>query len=307
MSNWDDLKVFLVLAREGSARAAAEKLNLHHSTVSRRIEALETAYGVRLFDRLPSGYAITAVGQELMVEAVQIEDQINNIDRQLLGKDARLTGEIRVTLPDGFAINLLMPDIVAFMKQYPGIELILVASYEVFDLTRRQADVAIRITENPPEHLVGYKVVRYACATYASVNYLETHDPARDPKECYWIGWGDCITYPDWTKKSEFPDVPVRGQISNPAIQVSAAKAGLGMARIPCFLGDVEPDLRRVPPGKADPCHNVWLLTHRDLRSTKRIQVFMQWIGNAFRRQQNLLEGRCPQIDGHLSQKGMIG
>ena len=294
MSNWDDLKVFLVLAREGSARAAAEKLNIHHSTVSRRIESLETEYGVRLFDRLPSGYAITAEGHELVEEAVKIEDQINSIERQLLGKDARLTGEIRVTLPDGFANNLLMPDIVAFMEQYPGIEVTLVASCDVFDLTRREADIAIRITENPPEHLVGHKVVRYACATYASVNYLKTHDPLRYPKEARWIGWGDCETYPDWVKKSEFPNVPVRGEMCNALLQVSAAKAGLGIARIPCFLGDVEPELRRVPPGKATPCHDVWLLTHRDLKNTKRIQVFMQWIGNAFHQKQDLLEGRCP-------------
>ncbi|MGJ3246476.1 MAG: LysR family transcriptional regulator [Elainellaceae cyanobacterium] len=299
LSNWDDLKVFLALAREGSARAAAEKLNIHHSTVSRRIEALETEYGVRLFDRLPSGYTITAVGHELMEQAIQIEDQINNIDRQLLGKDARLTGELLVTLPDIFAYNLLMPDIVAFIEQYPGIEVTLTASCEVFDLTRREADVAIRITENPPEHLVGQKVVRYACATYASLNYLEIHDPLHHPKEARWIGWGDRVAYPDWIKKSEFPDVPSRGQMNNALTQIAAAKAGLGMARIPCFLGDVEPDLHRVPPGGAVPCHDVWLLTHKDLRATKRIQVFMQWISNAFRQKQDLLEGRCPQIDSY--------
>ena len=296
MSNWDDLKVFLALAREGSARAAADKLNIHHSTVARRIEALETEYGVRLFDRLPSGYAITTVGEELKADAVQIEDQVNSIERQLLGKDARLTGVIRVTLPDALATSLLMPDIVAFMEHYPGIEVTLIISYDIFDLTRREADVAIRITENPPEHLVGYKVVRYACATYASPDYLQTHDPVNHPKEAQWIGWGDCTTYPDWIKKSEFPTVPARGRLNNPLLQVAAAKAGLGMARIPCLLGDVEPDLVRVPPGEATPCHDVWLLTHKDLRSTKRIQVFMQWIGNAFRKHQDLLEGRLPRV-----------
>ncbi|MBE9077803.1 LysR family transcriptional regulator [Romeria aff. gracilis LEGE 07310] len=294
MGNWHDFKIFLALAREGSARAAAEKLSVHHSTISRRIEALEIEYGVKLFDRLPSGYAITAVGTELMASAVQIEDEVNGIERQLLGKDSRLTGEIRVTLPDAFANNLLMPDIVAFMEQYPGIEAALIVSYELFDLTRREADVAIRVTKNPPDHLVGYKAARYACANYASLDYLENHDPQHQPKETRWIGWGDCVSYPDWVKKSEFPTVPTRGRMNNATVQLAAVKAGLGMSRIPCFMGDVEPDLRRVPPGKAELCHDVWILTHKDLRSAKRIQVFMEFMGNVFRRKQDLLEGRCP-------------
>ena len=295
MSNWDDIKVFLALAREGSARAAAEKLKIHHSTVSRRIEAMEAEHGVRLFDRLPSGYAITTVGNELMDKAVQIEDHVNSIERQLLGQDSRLTGEIRVTMPDKLANNLLMPDIVAFMEQYPGIEVELGVSYNVVDLSRREADVAIRITENPPEHLVGFKALTYACANYASLTYLATHDPIHRPKAANWIGWGDCIAYPDWVKKSAFPNVAVRGRFNNATVQLAAVKAGLGIARLPCYMGDIEPDLKRVPPGVAEPCHDVWVLTHKDLRATARIQVFMECMGHAFRQKRELIEGRCPR------------
>ena len=102
--------------------------------------------------------------------------------------------------------------------------------------------------------------------------------------------------YPDWVRKSEFPHTPVRGRFNNAIAQLAAAKAGLGLARIPCFLGDPEPTLQRVPPGQSAPCHDVWILTHKDLISTVRIQTFMDCMSKAFQQKQDLLEGRCPAL-----------
>lgn len=290
--NWDDLKIFLAVAREGSARAGADKLGIHHSTVTRRIEAFETAQGIRLFDRLPSGYALTAAGEQLLEAAIRVEDEINSIERHILGQDTRLAGEIRVTMPDVLANHLLMPDIVAFMETYGDLDVELLLSYSRFSLTKREADVAIRITDNPPEHLVGRKVSCYYCATYASQSYLVEHDPGDRPKQACWIGWDDYAPYPDWVRQSEFPHTSVRGRLNNCTAQLSAAKAGLGIARLPCFLGDPEPTLQRVPPGFAKPCHDIWILTHKDLVASTRIQTFMDFIGNAFRGKKDLLEGR---------------
>ena len=153
--------------------------------------------------------------------------------------------------------------------------------------------VAIRISDNPSEHLVGRKVVRYHCATYASHAYLEAHDLPTDTTHVHWIGWDSPTPYPDWVCKSEFPTVPVRGRIKNAVAQLEAAKAGLGIARLPCHMGDPEPALQRVPPGKSEPCRDVWILTHKDLVSTVRIQTFMDFMAEAFWQKRDLLEGRC--------------
>ncbi|MDJ0707015.1 MAG: LysR family transcriptional regulator [Leptolyngbyaceae cyanobacterium MO_188.B28] len=290
--NWDDLKIFLAIAREGSARAAADKIRVHHSTITRRIEAFESAQKTRLFDRLPKGYTLTLAGKELLQAVTRIEDEINSIERRTLGQDAQLRGDIRVTMPDGLAVNLLMPDLVRFMDTYPEVNLEVMISYDVLSLTKREADVAIRITEAPPEHLVGRKVIRYHCATYASQTYLETHDLSGGKSNAHWIGWNSLTPYPEWVRQSEFPNFPVRGRLNNVVAQLAAAKAGLGIARLPCFMGDPEPTLQRVPPGGTAPCHDVWILTHKDLVSTARIQTFMDFMAEAFRQKRDLLEGR---------------
>lgn len=288
--NWDDLKIFLVVAREGSARAAASKLSVHHSTITRRIEAFESRQNTRLFDRLPCGYVLTLAGEELLQAVNRVEDEIHGIERHILGQDVRLSGNIRVTMPDALASNLLMPDIVNFMKTYPEVNIEVLISYDVLNLTKREADIAIRVTENPPEHLVGRKVCRYHCANYATQEYLASHTPSAGTG--HWIGWDCPKPAPEWVRQSEFPHLPVRGRFNNPLAQIAAAKASLGITRIPCFLGDPEPALQRVPPGDSHPCHDIWILTHKDLVSTVRIQTFMDAMADAFRQKQDLLEGR---------------
>ncbi len=288
--NWDDLKIFLAVAREGAARAAAAKLGVHHSTITRRIDAFESTQNTRLFDRLPSGYTLTMAGEELLQAAIRIEDEINGIERHILGQDIRLQGDIRVTMPEHLALHLLMPYLVRFTEIYPDVNLQLFISYGMFNLTKREADVAIRVTKNPPEHLVGRKVVRYHCATYASSHYLATHE--LKPDKAHWIGWDSPTSSPDWVRQSDFPHLSIRGRINNVLAQLAAAKEGFGLTRLPCFLGDSDSILQRVPPGKSKPCHDVWILTHKDLVSTVRIQTFMDFMAEAFRQKRDLLEGR---------------
>ncbi len=292
--NWDDLKIFLAVAREGSARGAACKLGIHHSTITRRVEAFESAQKIRLFDRLPTGYTLTAAGEELLQAVGSVEDEINGIERHILGKDIQLKGDIRVTMSDAIAIHILMPDLVNFMETYPEVNLELCTSYDLLNLTKREADVAIRITENPPEHLVGRKVCRYHCANYASPSYLAQYELAGDMAggSAHWIGWDSTVPIPEWVRKSQFPHLPVRGRFNHPLTQVAAARAGLGIARIPCFLGDREPALQRIPPGTCEPCHDIWILTHKDLVSTVRTQTFMDAMAEAFRQKRDLLEGK---------------
>ncbi|MEN8196747.1 MAG: LysR family transcriptional regulator, partial [Pseudomonadota bacterium] len=178
--DWDDLRFFLAVAHKGSIRAAAAALGVNHSTVSRRIDGFERKLGVRLFERLPTGYLVTPAGEDMMQSARRMEEEAAAIDRRVAGRDHRLSGPLRVTMPDSLAQKLLMPDIVAFSDRHPEIELELVISYVFADLNKREADVAIRMANDPPGHLVGRRVVRQAKAVYASRDYLARHDPAGD-------------------------------------------------------------------------------------------------------------------------------
>jgi len=295
MKDWDDLRFFLAVARKGSIRGAAALLEVNHSTVSRRIDAFEKKLGARLFERLPSGYFMTHAGEGMRQSAESIEAEFHAIDRRVVGRDAKPSGLLRVTLLDAMAQKLLMPDIVQFNRAHSGIELELVASDSTANLSKREADVAIRISNDPPDSLVGRRVVKLATASYASVDYLARMARPDGKSDLTWIGWDDPVSDPQWVRDGPYPEIPARNRINHSMLQLEAAKAGMGMAVLPCFLGDAERSLRRVAPERATPLWEIWLLTHEDLRRTARVRLFMDFMANAILAKKDLLEGRCPQ------------
>ena len=288
---WSDLKVFLAMADAGSVRAAAQKLDVSHSTVSRRICALEKDLGVRLFDRLPGGYRLTAEGREVFFELQEVEDKVHALQRRILGKDSKLSGPLKVTMPDILASTLLMQDIVSFTRKYPEIELDVVATYDALSLNNREADVAIRITNRPPGDLVGRKVTTYARANYAARGYIKKIGLENLAKQASWIGWDDVDSHPDWVKNSPYPALPTRHHLNNPLLQLSAVREGLGIGMLPCFMADQYPDVQRVPDTRCEEAYQTWLFTHRDLRYTSRVRVFMAAMVEAFERSRPLLQG----------------
>jgi len=289
--DWDDLRFFLEVARKGSIRAAAAVLGVNHSTVSRRISAYEKSLGVRLFERLPTGYELTTAGDEMFDSVKRIEEEVATLDRQVFGQDAKLNGHLRVTMPLPLGFHLLMPDIVRFSETYPGIELELIVAYEIFNLTKREADIAIRITNNPPEHLVGRKLMQYKTAIYASTAYLEKHDAVNNPSTMSWIGWDEASDR-NWIKNTPYSDLPIRHHFNEVVAQLSAVKAGLGITQLPCFMADPLPELRRLPLSEPVLSWEIWILTHRDLRQTARVRAFFDFMVSAFETHRGLLEGR---------------
>lgn len=295
--DWDDLRFFITLARDGSVRAAAATLGVNQSTVSRRINAFEKTLGIRLFKRLPSGYTLTQAGEEMLAPLHRVEEEIAALDRKVFGQDSSLSGNLRVTMPEPLAVHLLMPDLAAFAENYPGLDLELGVSYEKFNLSKREADVAIRITNAPSEHLIGRKIANYARAAYATEGYLDRSYPSG----MNWIGWEDGVSRPTWVKESGFPTLKLKHDIDNVIVQFAAAKAGLGVSLLPCFMGDQEPTLSRVPPGDLLPGWGIWVLAHKDLRDTARISIFTSFMAEAISKHRDLLEGRCPQELGRKS------
>ena len=293
-TNWDDVRLFLQLTREGSARAAATSLGISHSTVVRRVENLESALGVRLFDRDFTGYRPTAAGETLLTSAISAEDALLTADRQLQGQDARLTGEIRLTTPDILANFFLMPHIIEFSKQYPEIELAMLVSYDLLDLARQEADVAIRVMgldRSPPEDLVGRKIVTATSCYYATAEYLDEHDPWNSETSARWIGWNDEERFPDWVQKSPFPHIPAHGKLNNVMLQANAARHGLGLTLLPTFFGDATDGLIRIPACEPYPNYDIWMLSHPDLRDAARHRTFRAFVAEAFEQNQQVLLG----------------
>lgn len=300
--DWDDLRFFLAVAKTGSLSGAARHLGVTHSTVFRRIGAFETGLGVRLFERLPGGYVLTAAGEDMAEAATRIEEEIAALGRRIAGRDIRLSGTLRLTTIDMLALWLLPRHLALFREEYPGIEIEIATSNAALSLTRREADIALRIGNTPPETLVGRRVGRLVFAIYATPELRDrvaaagggdgSHDGYRAAD---WIGVDS--EHEALARRFErfLPGVRPVYRTNSIASAVEVARAGLGLATLPCGIADREPGLVRVGALPEEFTLDLWLLTHEDLRRTARIHAFMQFLSEALKREADLLEGRNPE------------
>eukprot|EP00439_Symbiodinium_sp_Y106_P089322 s1_g1858.t1 len=287
---WDDLKIFLALSRQGTVRKTAASLSISHSTVARRLDALEVQLGVRLFDRLRDGYALNSAGERILDYAQNVEREIFDLERSISGADSRLAGPIRMTTLPMMA-SLLLPILADFDKKYPEIDLEIFATNEVVDLSRRDADIAVRFSEEPEPWLVGRRLPPFANAAYATERYVGDHCFHGDAATARWIGWRGDGERPDWIQKTDFPDCPAHWQVNDPFAQQEAARADLGMALLPCWIGDRDPKLRRVPPGRVGLLSQAWILTHPDLRSSARVRTLVSFLASGIETHAQALMG----------------
>ena len=279
--NWEDVKSFAVVTVAGSVRRAAKELKLHHSTVSRRIDSLEQALGTKLFDRKPEGYVLTVAGEELTSTVQDIGSRLNDTERLISGQDRDLSGVVTVALAESFAVHFFAPRLAEFTKAYPKIEIRMVMTTRRVDISRREADIALRIDNNPPETLVGKRLFPFYQTAYATPDYLAKHDLESNPEQARWLAWYASKTkFPTSTKAAGFGRVPLWGLFPELAMQQAAARGGLGLAMLPCYLGDNDPELVRASPNKPIKSCDIWLLTHSDLQRTARIRAFMNFAEN---------------------------
>lgn len=297
LSDWDDLRFFLAVARARSVSGAARTLRVNHATVSRRIQGFEERVGARLFERLAGGWLPTPVGEEMLAAALRVEEEMQRLDRRVAGTDARLSGPLRVTLSDAAALGV-MDDLRGFAEAYPDIDLQVMASYALTNLTRREADVAIRVTERPADHLVGRRVGSTAVALFGAVALLSTWEQELGLGKLPWLGWDGSIgAYggAGWTAE-HVPAARIVARFDSVLVAYHATRAGMGICFLPCALGDRDPTLRRVDPELLLPGLPIWILTHPDLRETARVRAFMAFMGDAMSRSRDLREGRRPLV-----------
>lgn len=289
--NWDDLRIFLAVARSGSISGAARQLGVQHSTISRRIRQFEEKLGTRLLERKRSGYELTPAGENVKQAASKIECEVLGVDGALLGQDTNLVGPLRVTAINNMASSVLMPMFASFSEKHPQVELHIIVSNSDASLSQREADIAIRLTNSPTDTLIGKRIVTVASTIYGSRSYLEQLRKLK--KEPKWIGVECCGFHKSWTKQSAGNQQ--HNFISDDTLLTLAAiREGLGVSYLPCFMGDEDPLLERYCD--PDPAHNLglWVLLHPDLKRTSRVLAFREHMANTIIEKIDLFEGLCP-------------
>ena len=295
--NWDDLKVLLALARAGSTRKAAKLLGVSNTTVMRRLESLEGDIGGQLFDRTPDGFRQTALADQLLPAASQVEEILSEAARQVTGKDSELSGMIKLSLP-AVPVTHLSESVAAFGVRYPKIELDITVSDHPVDLARREADIAVRGIpkhKRPPKDIVGIKLGRISIGYYVHRELLrEAH---RGLSELTFINAsGRPLSLGD-LPEPESLGLRTRHFIDGITPISVAVSNKLGVAAIPCFIARQYPDLILLPGVPSAHWGHTWLLYHKDLRKSARVRALFKHL--------SLLEEEWPDAWDTTNESGM--
>jgi len=292
MIDWDDVRYFLAVARGGSVRAAAARLGVNHSTVLRRVAQLERQLGARMFEKLPSGYRLTAAGEEVLDHAAEMEASSHLLETRVFGRDQTVRGPLRVTLAPNLAAHLLMPDFAAFVRQHPDVEMEILASGELANLTNRDADVAIRVVydrQTLPPNLHGLKGPDVFGGVYISRDRLTAwREGAADPVRWIVISMHGV---PNWADAGDVGTAGILFRVTDGEGQLAAVRQGLGVTTLPCFVGDADPRLVRVPGAPLHQYGTIWLLTQGETRKTKRVRLFTEFMSRRLAEHADLLAG----------------
>jgi DNA-binding transcriptional LysR family regulator len=294
MFDWNDARYFLAVARRGSLSSAARQLRVQQSTVGRRLAALETALDTRLFERTPDGYLVTAAGEAFVDHAERIESEVLAIERRLMGSEALVAGSVRVTAPQSFGFAFVVPLLARLKHEQPEIVVDLVADNFPFSLSRREADIALRLGRPREQPLVMRKLAVVSDGLYASRVYLARRGPVSDGGSGHdFIGYGNGFhnaAIVSWVAQ-RLRNARCILTVNGSAGTLSAARADLGIAELPCWLGDRHEDLVRVLPEHTYSA-DLWLVVHRDLRHAARIRVVSEFFAREMARNAPALAGQ---------------
>ena len=295
--DWDNFRLLSSLARTGTVRGTAAEMGVNASTVTRRLDQLEQELDTRLFIRSQQGLFITEEAAQLVTQIDGVGHTLKDIEAGLRGQNSRLAGKIRFAVPDVFAVSFLLQELADFTEQYPDIDLEIIPGYQDLNLAVGETDVALRATEAPPESMVGRPLTKTSLAVYASRQFLAKHGidaGAESFEQIPWIDWaakGEVMALYERLRRDYFPDAHVHIRCDQIQMQYAAVSAHMGLAILPVFLAAADPQLVQIEhmPTQAGP--TLWLLTHPNLRNTRRIQLFMNFVREIFERHQPVLSG----------------
>ena len=285
--NWDDMRFFLALCREGSVTGAGRSLGVNHTTVSRRINALEERLGTRLFEHLSSGWAMTQSAENMYQHALAMEERAHTINREVFGQDAELKGPLKLTVSHDVADRLIIPRLPEFQKTYPCIDLDIMTTTGLVDLAAREADIAVRLTNKPPDYLIGRQVLPLRHGVYGAPEYLAN---LKSPANVILFRGGDAR--PEWVAQ-HFPDAVTVLRVDDINTMLAAVRSGMGLARMPCYVGDHDSFVHRIDVFLKPSDWGIWVLSHVDLRSTERVRVCREFLLEIIEQQRELVLGEA--------------
>lgn len=290
---WDDFRLIQAVAETRNLPAAAARLGVNHSTVFRRLRQVEAALGTPLFERHRAGYTLTAAGEEVAALAMRVDQDITDVTRRLAGREPDPTGELRVATSDSLLAHLLLPMLARFRARCPGVRLDLATGNAALNLSRRDADVAIRATDTPPDTLVGRRAARIAWAPYGRAADDHPADPAAG---AVWVSLADEMAALEAVRfiRRHVPPERVACKVNSVLGLAEAVAAGLGVGHLPCFVGDAMPALRRLGPTEPAMATDLWLLTHPDLRRAPRVRVLLDFLAEEIAARRPWIEGTEP-------------
>jgi DNA-binding transcriptional LysR family regulator len=289
--NWDDARIFLALQRERTLRGAARAIHLDQATVGRRVAVLERALGTTLFFRTSDGYVLTPTGETVLQSAEKMEQLAHELVRQAQGGDARLQGEVRVATTDSLAVEFLIPAICQLHRQHPDVQVSLSTSTHVFNLTKRETDIAVRTMKPDNPDLIARRLAAWPMALYCAPSYLERMG---EPVEGAAFEGHDLIIYQPYLDTGRMPTLAnetikngrIVSAVNSSLMLRTMVKQGLGISEIPTPLAERDGLVRLWPHRTRTENYEVWLVTHQDLRHTARVKVTMAMIVEQFERLQ---------------------
>ncbi len=286
--NWDDLKVVLALARAGTLAGAARELGIDATTVGRRIATVEGVLRARLFDRLSSGYVATEAGHRAIALAEEFERATQSFQNEIEGTDQRIDGQVRLTGLDAIFDHVIIPRLPRLLDRHPGLEITFSSNLEFVDLSRREADIALRSREPQHPNSVGRRLGTLAQAAYAAKASSTRQQPSL-------IGLPREYDGSDFSRilAASFPTGTIVARASSESHIHELVRAGVGIGVLDCFVGDRDPDLHRVLP-KPVWTQTAWAEIHLAMAKAPRIRVVMDFLQAIFAAEENLLSGKCP-------------
>jgi DNA-binding transcriptional LysR family regulator len=293
--DWDDIRFFHEVVRQGSLVKAAKRMRVNHTTVSRRISKLERNLGARLFDRSNAGWATTTAGEAILESTGEMAELADAIRRKTFAESSELDGVVRITTGEIAFKVFVLPLLATLSDRQPRISLEIITSSTSLDLGTREADIAIRFTADPPENTIGKRIATVAHGIYGTAELVRQYRARPAGGDIPLLTWrGDGATLPVWICR-RFPDARRIHRFTSTTTMVEAAKLGMGIARLPAMLCDPDPCLELIAADQSAPDFAIWVLSHVDLRTTARVRFVRDLIVDELDSRRALIEGQWPE------------
>lgn len=286
---WGDLQTVLAVANEGSLSAAARSLGVNHSTVLRRLEAFEYRHKIGVFHKLSSGYKLTVEGQKLLESALAVEATVKALEHKIFGQKMKLEGTLRLTTTDALARLILGSHLAAFHQLYPKIQLELSLTSRRLDISHLDADVAIRAASELPDTLGGTKLCKMAFAVYGAPEYINGLQGKHPLESAAWLMMHQGNASLQVSKLISQDKILLKADSFEPLLM--AAENKMGLAYLPCFMGDSSRALQKVALEIQQQSTDLWMVTHKDLKNSARVKAFLDFMQEAIKADHNRLAG----------------